>query len=338
MSVFTTRNFVLANGSVLPVLEIAYELYGEMADDRSNVILVAHGISSSHHAAGPPTLDRRRGWYAEIIGPGKLLDTDRYCIVSSNTLGSCYGSTGPASANPLTGDRYGLSFPEICYEDIVRAQHLLLVSLRVTRLVAVVGSSIGGYQTFQWAVTFPEFMSAVLALDTAPKDPFDATSIAARLAETFSSDPHWNGGDYRAGSMVEALTTYRVEMLRSYGFEEKLGDVNTATRQSILSRTAHEWAVEFDPLSLIALFRAGGTFNVESDLAKIAAPLMYVLCDTDEWFPASLGKAVMVKLQEAGVDAQFLQIHSDLGHYATTEEPQKWVPQAQAFLKKAAIR
>lgn len=337
MNAFASRNFVLANGTVLPELEIAYELYGEMDAGRGNVILVTHGISSSHHAAGPPTLDRRRGWYAEIIGPGKFLDTDRYCIVSSNTLGSCYGSTGPASANPLTGGRCGMSFPEICYEDIVRAQHLLLSSLGVNRIVAVVGSSIGGYQTFQWAVTFPEFMSVILALDTAPKDPFDATSMAGRLIDTFASDPNWNGGDYRAGGMVEALTSYRMEMLRSYGFEEKLGDVDDDARQAILSRTAREWAEEFDPLSLIALFRAGGTFNVEGDLAKIKAPLMYVLCDTDDWFPASLGEDVMARLNEAGVDARFHKIHSELGHYASTEEPQKWVPQAQKFLQEAAF-
>ena len=338
MPLFKSSSFRLKNGDVLPELKVAYETYGELNSDKSNVILVTHGITSSHVAAGAPTLDRRRGWYAEIIGPGKLFDTDRYCVVSSNTLGSCYGSTGPASRNPVTEQRYGSSFPQICYEDIVRAQHALLTSLGVERLSVVAGTSIGGFQAFQWAVTYPGFMSAILALDTAPRVPFDTSSLVKDLIEIFSKDPNWNDGDYQVGSMVGTLTDQRIATLRSFGFEEKLGIADEAKRQDILVKTAREWAMEFDPNSLIALFRAQVRFNVENDLAKIKAPLMYILCDTDEWFPASLGDDVMAKLKAASVDARFHQVHSEFGHYATTEEPEKWVPEAQAFLQQLELR
>ena len=145
MQAFRTKDFSLSLGGVLSDLEIAYETYGEMSARKDNVFLVAHGITSSHRAAGQPTADRRRGWWSELIGPGKLFDTTRYCVFSSNTLGSCYGSTGPASTNPETGRPYGSAFPEICYEDIIRAQHLTLASLGVERLVAVAGASIGGF-------------------------------------------------------------------------------------------------------------------------------------------------------------------------------------------------
>lgn len=193
MGTFATKAFRLANGYLLPHLEIAYETYGEMAGDRSNVILVTHGITSSHYAMRTPTRDSRHSWYAGLIGSGKLFDTDRFCVVSSNTLGSCYGSTSPASRNPSTGRLYGSKFPKICYEDIVRAQQALLTSLGIERLVAVAGSSIGGFQAFQWAVTFPDFMSAVLALDTATRDTFDVASTIADLEASFAEDPNWNG-------------------------------------------------------------------------------------------------------------------------------------------------
>ncbi len=337
MAIFQSTNFELEKGAYLPVLEIAYECYGELATDRKNVILVAHGTTSSHIAAGEPTLDRRRGWYEETIGPGKLFDTDRYCVVSSNVLGSCYGSTGPASIDPRTGKRYGTSFPDISYLDIVRAQHALLTSLGVEQLFAVAGSSIGGFQAFQWAVTYPDFVSAILALDTAPRDTFDIAASVPGLIETFSKDTSWNNGDYPVGSMAGALTDHRIKTLKSYGFEEKLGEMDAGKREATILEAAREWAAEFDANSLIAVTRALATFNVEDKLAKIKAPLLYVLCDTDEWFPASLGEEVMAKLVTAGVDAQFHQVHSALGHYATTEEPEKWVSVAKDFLGRVPM-
>ena len=336
MPSFCTRNFLLAGGAVLAEVEIAYEVYGEIAPARDNVILVTHGITSSHHAAGTITADRRKGWWHEVIGPGKLFDTTRYAIVSSNVLGSCYGSTGPASRDPATGRPYGAGFPSITLEDIVRAQHLLLRALGVDRLVAVAGSSIGGFQAFQWAVSFPDFMAGVLALDTAPRDLFDSAANVPALIDRLANDPNWNDGDYYArGSMEESLTAIRADTLRSYGFEERLkGLGDQSARAAVLLEAAREWAREFDANSLITLRRAMGSFDVEGDFHKIRARLLYILADSDEWFPASIGKDVMSKLLGAGVDAVFLQVYSPHGHYATTEEPEKWVPEAARFLRQ----
>lgn len=206
---FHARNFELKTGAVLVELDIAYECYGEMAADKSNVILVTHGITSSHHAAGAATLDLRRGWWSEVIGPQKVFDTTRYCMVSSNILGSSYGSTGPASINPTTGKPYGAEFPDISFEDIVRAQHLLLQLLGVRKLVAVAGHSIGGFGVFQWAVTSPDFMAGVIAMDTGPKDLFETGASIPGLIDDLSKDSNWNWGDYYAtGGMEETLTGY----------------------------------------------------------------------------------------------------------------------------------
>jgi homoserine O-acetyltransferase len=320
-------------------LEIAYECYGEIASNADNVILVTHGITSSHHAAGPATLDRRRGWWSKVIGPQRVFDTTRYCIVSSNWLGSSYGSTGPASINPATGKPYGAEFPEINFEDIVKAQHLLLQSLGVRKLTAVAGHSVGGFPAFQWAVTFPEFMKGVIAMDTGPKDLFDTGASIPGLLDQLSNDPNWNGGDYYAkGGVVEALTALRVNMLKSYGFEDKLETgPDQPAPEAVMLETAREWAQEFDAHSLITLMRAWADFNVEDKLDRVRAKVFYVLCDTDELFPASVGEAVMSTLESAGVDATYHEVESHLGHYATTEEPEKWVPQAQRFLAGLSI-
>ncbi|MDA5093935.1 alpha/beta fold hydrolase [Aliiroseovarius sp. KMU-50] len=339
MMKFHTDDFKLDSGQIIENLEISYECYGQLNHNKDNVILVAHGITSSHHAVGAPTPDRRRGWYNEIIGSKKLLDTDRYCIISSNCLGSSYGSTGPASRNPSTGEPYGRDFPEITYRDVVRAQYLLLQAIGVHHLVAIVASSVGGFQAFQWAVTYPDFMSAIIALDTAPKDTFDTASSLNGLLERFSSDPNWNDGDYYSkGSMAESLTRLRVETLRSFGFEDKLAeDLDAAERERILWETAREWAMEFDAHSLLTLMRAWSTFNVEGEFNRIAAPMLYVLCDTDEWFPARIGRDVLEKLHSAGVKADYCEVNSPLGHYATTEEPEKWVPTAREFLNRVVV-
>jgi homoserine O-acetyltransferase len=336
MPVFCTPTFNLKNGNTLTDMEIAYECFGELNEDKSNAILVTHGITASHIAAGTVTSDRRKGWWNEVIGPDNLFDSSRYCIVSSNVLGSCYGSTGPASIDPSTGEPFGTKFPEICLEDIVRAQHLLLQSLGVEKLIAVAGSSIGGFQAFQWAVTFPEFMAGIIALDTAPKDIVDTGSSLNSLLNDLSKDPSWNNGDYYdGGGMEDKLTEIRINTLKSYGFEEKLDDaMDEATREKVLAETAREWAREFDANSLIVLMRAMASFNVENEFNKIRARLLYILADTDEWFPASIGKEVTSRLKYSGVDATFLEIHSRYGHYATTEEPEKWVPEAEKFLQQ----
>ena len=132
MAIFCAPTLRLKSGVTFSDVKIAYECYGELNSEKSNAILVTHGTTSSHIAADEVTIDRRKGWWNEVIGPGLLFDTSRYCIVSSNVLGSCYGSTGPASNDPETGKPYGTSFPDVCLEDIVSVQ-ILYCSLWVSK-------------------------------------------------------------------------------------------------------------------------------------------------------------------------------------------------------------
>src|SRR5216683_3882797 len=162
---FATKNFRLHTGEMLPELRLAYETYGTPATDARNAILVTHGYTSSQHAAG---LDEagEAGWWDGLIGPGKAIDTNRYFVVSSNMLGSSYGSTAPMSIDPKSGHPYGPEFPACNLVDIVTAQRAMLDAIGVKRLVAVAGISYGGYQAFQWSVTFPDDMDGVAAVVT----------------------------------------------------------------------------------------------------------------------------------------------------------------------------
>jgi homoserine O-acetyltransferase len=340
MPVFTTTNFRLESGAFLPELDLAYECYGRMTRERDNVILIAHGTTSSHHAAGTVTPDRRRGWWDAVIGPGKLFDTDRHFVVSSNMLGSCYGSTGPASVDPATGRPYGPDFPSISLRDIVAAQHEMLCALGIDRLLAVAGSSIGGFQALQWAVSFPDFMRGVIALDTATRALGDGSAAVTGLISELEHARNWNGGRYyAAGGMEGALTEIRIATLKSYGIEAHISNYpGNELGETSLEQTARAWAREFDANSLILLSRAVAKFSIEDSLDRIQAPILYVMADTDEWFPARIGRCVVDRLRQSGADVTYHEITSRHGHYATTLETEKWVPVARSLMAQVADR
>ena len=218
---FSTRNFSLQSGEVLPELKLVYETYGTLAPDRHNAILVTHGYTSSQHAAGLDA-NGEPGWWDGLIGPGKAIDTDKYFVVSSNMLGSSYGSTAPASINPKTGKPYGPDFPDYSLADIVTAQRAMLDAIGVTHLVAVAGLSFGGYQAFQWGVTFPDAMRGIVAVVTAP-GATDGARMVADLRARFAEAPGWNGGHhYGNAEMIAFMTELRVATLKRYGIEAQL--------------------------------------------------------------------------------------------------------------------
>lgn len=194
---FDIRDFRLGNGEVMPEVTIAYETYGRLAADGRNAVLLTHGFTGSHHFAGRnPANGGQPGSWDGLVGPGKAIDTDRLFVVASNMLGSSFGSTNAASANPRTGEPYGPDFPHITIRDIVAAQKALLDSLGVARLVAVAGPSYGGYQGYQWAVAYPDFMDAIVAVNTAPWASVNTDRQLAEVSEKLAADPEWHGGRY----------------------------------------------------------------------------------------------------------------------------------------------
>jgi homoserine O-acetyltransferase len=332
---FSTRDFRLQSGEIIPELKLAYESYGALAPNGRNAILVTHGYTSSQHAAGIDA-NGEAGWWDGLVGPGRAIDTNKYFVVSSNMLGSSYGSTAPASINPKTGAPYGPDFPDCTLVDIVTAQRAMLDALGVRHLVAVVGSSFGGYQAFQWGVTFPDAMSGIVPVVTAP-NATDGNRMVADLRARFAEAPGWNGGHhYGNTTMLAFMTELRVATLKRYGIEAELAPQypDAATREAVIQKLAEGWAKVFDPNSLIALAQARSHYNAEKDFARIRAKILYVLSRTDKLFPPSIAPEVMAKLKAAGVDATYFEIDSDKGHLASGADWNKWARVLSAFLQR----
>ena len=332
---FTAYGFRLESGKVLPDMTLAYETYGRLASDGRNAILLTHGFTSSQHLAGKYSpSDRTAGSWNGLVGPGRAIDTERYFVVSSNMLGSSYGSTAPASVNPATGKPYGPDFPDITVRDIVAAQRLLLSALGVNRLVAVAGPSYGGFQAFQWAVSYPDFMGGIVAVVTAPALRRDAEPAEAMIAR-FATDPNWNNGwHYDRGGIPATLAAIRYETLIRYATNELLAVSipDKAAREARLRQMSEAWARQFDPNSMVALRKALRTYATTADFPRIRAKVLYVLSRTDKLFPPSIAPGVMDALAKAGVDARYFEIDSEFGHSASGPEWAKWGPTLRAFL------
>jgi homoserine O-acetyltransferase len=322
----------LKRGGSLPDAELAYVTYGRLAPDGTNAILLTHGYTSSHLFADGGASASEGSW-SGLVGPGKAIDTDTYFVVSSNMLGSAYGSTAPKSRSRATGRAYGPDFPMLTLPDIVAAQKRLLDQLGVRGLAAVVGPSYGGFQAFTWGVEHPGFMKGLVPVVTALKRPPQADPEAT--LRRLSTDPNWNGGHYyEAGGILTTMMALREDTLRAYGIEEELKPrlPDKAARDVEIQRQARAWAEAFDGNSLLALGRAMDTYDVTPDLGKIRAHVLFVLSRTDAFFPPSLAPGVMSALKAAKVDARYLEIDSEHGHLASGTDWAKWAPALKTFL------
>lgn len=330
---FHSRDFRLENGSVLPELDLAYVTHGRLASDGRNAVLLTHGYTSSHHMVATEG-GSAEGYWGGLVGPGKAIDTDRFFVVASNMLGSSYGSTGPASIDPRTGKPYGPDFPDISLVDIVNAQKLMLDALGVKHLVAVAGPSYGGFQAFQWAVSYPDFVDGIVPAISSPRSPGGKDSLE-QLVAYLARDPNWNGGRYYdRGGVLPTLTQLRIDTLKLYGIDERLAAKfpDRDAREAEIRRQAEGWAREFDAHSLIVLRRANIRFDVEDRFDRIKAKVLYVLARTDRIFPPSLAPRVMPKLKAAGVEAEYVEIDTELGHSSGGPDAAKWEPALRRFM------
>ncbi|HET7500499.1 MAG TPA: alpha/beta fold hydrolase [Kofleriaceae bacterium] len=323
----------LRHGGILRDARLAYITYGELAPDGRNAILLTHGFTASHLFADPSVPD---GSWAPLVGPGRAIDTRRFFVVSSNMLGSSYGSTAPPSIDPETGRAYGPDFPRITLADIVAAQRRLLDRLGVRELVAVVGPSYGGFQAFAWGVELPDQVRALVAVTTAPRVA-GAMAVDA-LRRRLAADPGWNGGRYQPGAMVETMTALREATLRRYGVDAVLARrfADAGERAAALRAMARSWAEIFDPHSLLVLAAAADELDVTPRLARIRARVLFVLATTDALFPPTLAPEVMSALRAAGVDACYEELDSPYGHLAPGLDADRWAPALARFLASVA--
>ncbi|MBS0221907.1 MAG: alpha/beta fold hydrolase [Proteobacteria bacterium] len=327
---FAAHDFRLENGQSLPLLELAYETYGTLAPQRDNAILVVHGYTSSHHAAGLNAGGKAGrgvavgtlGWFDALIGPGKAVDTNRHFVISVNALGSAHGSSGPNAIDPRTKKPYGPTFPEITLRDMVASQKLLVDSFGITGLVAVIGPSMGGFQSFQWAASYPGFMKAIVPSVSAPRSPL-RTGGLEQLQKRLASDPNWNGGwYYENGGVASTLEQIRYETLLAYGQTE-----------SEAKAAARIWAKIYDAHSLVTLRRAIDSFDITGQYGKVTAKVLYVQSKTDKLFDIALCPAYVSDMRRAGIDITYVELPSDKGHLASHADAGIWAPILGAFLK-----
>jgi homoserine O-acetyltransferase len=329
-------------GGYLEEVTLAYETWGELDPSGENAVLIVHALTGdSHCAGGISEAYKRGGWWDEMVGPGRLVDTDEHFVVCSNVLGGCSGSTGPASVDPATDYQYGMRFPIVTISDIVRAQKRLLDDLGVRKLEVVIGGSIGGQQALEWALKFPDFVEkAVPVAATGALGP-QGLGMSEIGRRAIMADPNWQGGDYygTGKSPETGLAIARMAGMLTYqsaeGQWERFGR-EEATRpalyeefggrfeiESYLHYQGHDLTGRFDTNSYLYLTRAMDLYDIGAGYAsheeayeRIEAEVLFVGISSDWLFPAREVRAAAELAKAAGAEAHYEEIESLNGHDA----------------------
>ncbi len=336
----STEPFTFDSGQTLPGFTLRYETYGRLNAAGDNAVLICHALSGDHHCAGRhAATDRKPGWWNNLVGPGKAVDTDKFFVLCANVPGGCQGSTGPLSVNPATGRPYGIAFPFVTVRDMVRAQKRWLDALGVKRLFALLGGSMGGMQTLQWGIEYPGFCARLLPMATTARESAQAIAFNEVGRQAIMQDPAWNGGDYpkdggpRVGLAIARMMAHitylsDASMDRKFGRKKKAraaGDAYTFDVQfeveSYLKHQAASFINRFDANSYLYITRAIDHFDLETAygsleqaFARVEAETL-VLGFTSDWlFPPSQSQAIALALLRAGKRASYAELDTDLGH------------------------
>lgn len=332
--------FTFESGRTIPGFTLRYETYGRLNAAGDNAILVCHALSGDHHCAGFHSLsDRKVGWWNNIIGPGKALDTNRYFVLCCNVLGGCQGSTGPLSIDPETNQPYGVNFPIVSIRDMVRAQKRWLRAIGVTQLHGVVGGSMGGMQVLEWGITFPNFVRKLLAMATTARESAQAIAFNEVGRQAILQDPDWNEGNYAAAegprvglaiARMMAHITYLSDasMARKFGrrtvtsSKESTGAFDVQFEvESYLRYQGKSFTNRFDANSYLYITRAldqfdlaAGPGSLEAAFAPVTASTLVVGFTSDWLFPVDQNRAITTALLRAGKRASYAELTTDLGH------------------------
>jgi homoserine O-acetyltransferase/O-succinyltransferase len=348
----------LESGRILAPITIAYETYGTLSADRSNAILVEHAWTGDAHLAGKhQESDSKPGWWDAIVGPGRLLDTDRYFIICSNVIGSCYGTTGPTSINPRTGKRYNLSFPVITVRDMVRAQELLISHLGIHRLLSVIGGSMGGMQALEWATQYPDRIASAIVLATTPRPSPQAISLNAVARWAIYNDPAWKKGEYKHNpkdGLALARGIGHITFLSDESMWQKFGRRYSAKDglfdffgqfevERYLNYNGHNFVDRFDANSFLYLAKALDLYDVawgyetmSEAFGQILAPIQFFAFTSDWLYPPYQTEEMHNCLLELGKDTEYHLIPSAYGHDAFLLEHETFSPMVKSLLDRAS--
>jgi homoserine O-acetyltransferase len=356
------RPLALDAGTLLAPFQIAYQTYGQLNEARSNAILVCHALTGDQHVANTNPVTGKPGWWEVLIGPGKIIDTDRYFVICSNVIGGCLGSTGPASINPATGKPYGLGLPVITIRDMVRAQVMLIDHFGIDRLFSVLGGSMGGMQVLEWASSYPERVFSALPIATGARHSSQNIAFHEVGRQAVMADPDWCGGKYiEAGRRPEkglavarmaAHITYLSESALHRKFGRNLQDREALTFgfdadfqiESYLRHQGMTFVDRFDANSYLYMTRSMDYFDLAADhggrLADAFAGTKTRFCVvsfTSDWlFPTSQSREIVHALNAAGASVSFVEIETDRGHDAFLLDEPELFAAIRGFIASAA--
>jgi homoserine O-acetyltransferase len=350
--------FHMRHGGILPQVDIVYETWGELSPARDNALLLLTGLSPGAHAASSAE-DPSPGWWEEMVGPDQAIDTGRFHVICVNSLGSCHGSTGPASIDPRSGNPYRLSFPVLTIEDIATAAHATVAALGIERLRAVVGPSLGGMSALAYAMLFPDEVEALVTISSATRSTPFAIAIRSVQREAIRSDPEWRGGSYPEGggpatglrlARKLGLITYRSarEWRERFG-RERVDVRGPAARpfelefeiEAYLESHAQKFAHSFDANSYLYLSRCMDLFDaadhggsIEAGLGRIRAERILVVgVETDFLFPLDQQEEIARVLRSLGRDVRFEALASIQGHDSFLVDMNRFCPVVGEFLR-----
>lgn len=330
-------SFRLDCGVTLAPVSVAYEMYGELNADASNVILVEHAFTGDAHAAGIGE-DGKPGWWDRMIGPGKAFDTDRYCVICSNVLAGCRGTTGPASINPATGKPFGMEFPVTTVSDMVRLQKELLTTLGIQRLLSVAGGSMGGMQVLEWAVSYPDFVVSAIPVASTARHSAQQIAFNEVGRQAIMFDPDWNNGDYYGGEaprrgLAVARMVGHITYMSDESMREKFGrrmrnkeligldDSEIFEVESYLRHRGSQFVNRFDANSYLYITKAMDYFDLFSSekLSNLneSATRFLVISFTSDWlYPSYQSLEIVNLLRSRNHDVAYVELTSNYGHDA----------------------
>jgi homoserine O-acetyltransferase/O-succinyltransferase len=344
MSITLAQPLALDSGQVLPGVQIAYETYGELSAAKDNAVLVFHATTGDQHLASKHPITGKPGWWSRMVGPGKPIDTDRFHVICANVIGSCMGSTGPASLH-ADGQPWGMRFPVITVRDMVRAQVALLGALGIDQVYAAVGGSMGGMQALSLAANWPHLARRVLCIAATATMPAQNIAFQEVGRQAIMADPAWNQGNYIASASapdaglsvarMAAHITYLSEESLTEKFGRRLQDRPDGSKgakrfgfeadfqvESYLRHQGSTFTERFDANSYLYLTRAMSYFDLTEDhggrLADVFAGNKAKFCivsfDSDWLYPTELSRRIAHALNAAGAPVSFVELSAPFGH------------------------
>lgn len=355
---YTFDQLSLQRGGHFGPITLAYETWGTLNEAGDNAILLVHALTGSSHVHDTEYPDDPKGaWWNQLIGPGRPFDTSRYFVICSNILGGCYGSTGPSTIDPRSGQPYAMSFPVITIRDMVNAQRMLIEHLGVSQLAMVAGGSIGGQQALEWAVTYPDLVRNVVVVAATAALTAQAVAFSEVGRQAIMADPRWQGGDYPPGqgpdaglsiARMLAMITYQSEEAMELRFARRPARNNVITTPSgaadlgsrfdvegYLYYQGHALVQRFDANSYLYISRAMDLYDVsegypslEAALRRLRSRALFIGIRSDFLFPAVRVRWLADQVRSLGGNATYVELDSPYGHDAFLKE---WEQMAEAL-------